>query len=91
MVGYRIGSNTNSGALIWILPEADFADWFAAFLPRLATRDPATLLTPAFVSDRSDGKIAHLAGLGLSRAWCWQIRQYLQLCRRVNFRRDSPR
>jgi len=23
------------------------------------------------VSDRSDGKIAHLDGLNLSRAWCW--------------------
>jgi hypothetical protein len=24
------------------------------------------------VSDRSDGKIAHLDGLNLSRAWCWR-------------------
>ncbi|RYE77845.1 MAG: DUF2891 family protein, partial [Hyphomicrobiales bacterium] len=23
-------------------------------------------------SDRSDGKIAHLDGLNLSRAWCWR-------------------
>ena len=27
---------------------------------------------PAFVSDRSDGKIAHLDGLNLSRAWAWR-------------------
>ncbi|RYE74505.1 MAG: DUF2891 family protein, partial [Hyphomicrobiales bacterium] len=27
---------------------------------------------PASVSDRSDGKIAHLDGLNLSRAWCWR-------------------
>ena len=27
---------------------------------------------PAIVSDRSDGKIAHLDGLNLSRAWCWR-------------------
>ena len=33
---------------------------------------PATLATPAHVSDRSDGKIAHLDGLNLSRAWCWR-------------------
>jgi hypothetical protein len=26
----------------------------------------------ATVSDRSDGKIAHLDGLNLSRAWCWR-------------------
>jgi hypothetical protein len=47
-----------------------FADWFAAFLPRAGSREPATLFTPATVSDRSDGKIAHLDGLNLSRAWC---------------------
>ncbi len=46
---------------------SDFAGWFARFLPTV----PETLLTPAFVSDRSDGKIAHLDGLNLSRAWCW--------------------
>ena len=54
------------------LDDADFAAWFAAFLPRIADSDPATLLTPATVSDRSDGKIAHLDGLNLSRAWCWR-------------------
>jgi len=54
------------------LGDADFAAWFAAFLPRVADRDPATLFIPATVSDRSDGKIAHLDGLNLSRAWCWR-------------------
>jgi len=49
-----------------------FPRWFADFLPRTAERQPATLFTPATVSDRSDGKIAHLDGLNLSRAWCWQ-------------------
>ena len=55
-----------------VLPAEQFANWFAAFLPRLADREPVTLLTPATVSDRSDGKIAHLDGLNLSRAWCWR-------------------
>ena len=55
-----------------VLPTAEFASWLADFLPRLAERQPATLFTPAFVSDRSDGKIAHLDGLNLSRAWCWR-------------------
>ncbi|QGP79185.1 DUF2891 domain-containing protein [Sphingobium sp. CAP-1] len=54
------------------LPAADFAIWFHAFLPDLAQGEPATLFTPAIVSDRSDGKIAHLDGLNLSRAWCWR-------------------
>jgi hypothetical protein len=49
-----------------------FADWFAAFLPRLAQGEPRTLLEPVHVSDRSDGKIAHLDGCNLSRAWCWR-------------------
>ena len=49
-----------------------FPIWFEQFLPRLAQREPATLFAPATVSDRSDGKIAHLDGLNLSRAWCWR-------------------
>jgi len=55
-----------------VLGADGFAPWFAAFLPRLYDLQPATLFTPATVSDRSDGKIAHLDGLNLSRAWCWR-------------------
>lgn len=55
-----------------LLPSADFRLWFSRFLPNAAERAPATLFTPATVSDRSDGKIAHLDGLNLSRAWCWR-------------------
>lgn len=55
-----------------LLDREAFAAWFAAFLPRVGAGEPATLFTPAFVSDRSDGKIAHLDGLNLSRAWCWR-------------------
>ena len=51
---------------------ADFRDWLDKFLPRISQRQPATLFKPAIVSDRSDGKIAHLDGLNLSRAWCWR-------------------
>jgi hypothetical protein len=51
---------------------AEFPGWFAGFLPRLAQGEPASLLEPVFVSDRSDGKIAHLDGCNLSRAWCWR-------------------
>jgi len=52
-------------------PEA-FRDWFAGFLPFLAEGRPKSLFEPAFVSDRSDGKIVHLDGTNLSRAWCWR-------------------
>jgi hypothetical protein len=55
-----------------VMPAADFRAWFAAFLPRAAAGEPATLFAPAQVSDRADGKIAHLDGLNLSRAWCWR-------------------
>ena len=55
-----------------LLPSADFRLWFSRFLPEAAQRRPASLFTPAKVSDRSDGKIAHLDGLNLSRAWCWR-------------------
>ncbi len=55
-----------------LLPVAEFRTWFAGFLPDAAKGLPASLFTPATVSDRSDGKIAHLDGLNLSRAWCWR-------------------
>jgi len=55
-----------------VLAAPAFAAWFDAFLPDLARGAPATLFHPATVSDRSDGKIAHLDGLNLSRAWCWR-------------------
>ncbi|MBC7520364.1 MAG: DUF2891 domain-containing protein, partial [Sandarakinorhabdus sp.] len=55
-----------------LLPADDFRGWMAGFLPDATDRAPASLFTPAMVSDRSDGKIAHLDGLNLSRAWCWR-------------------
>jgi hypothetical protein len=55
-----------------VLPAGEFAAWFDRFLPDLAAGEPRSLFTPAFVSDRSDGKIAHLDGFNLSRAWCWR-------------------
>ena len=55
-----------------ILAPGEFAAWFEAFLPRLDAGEPASLFRPATVSDRSDGKIAHLDGVNLSRAWCWR-------------------
>jgi hypothetical protein len=63
---------TEAHLMARVLDEGAFRTWFAAFLPRLQERQPASLFTPAKVSDRSDGKIAHLDGLNLSRAWCWR-------------------
>ena len=55
-----------------LLPPERFRPWFDRFLPDLAAGQPATLFRPAAVTDRSDGKIAHLDGLNLSRAWCFR-------------------
>ncbi len=55
-----------------VLDSSDFSRWLDRFLPQLTHRQPATLFEPAIVSDRTDGKIAHLDGLNLSRAWCWR-------------------
>ena len=45
-----------------VLPPGEFARWFAAFLPKIE-------MEPTHVSDVTDGKLWHLAGLNLSRAW----------------------
>ena len=55
-----------------VLPPRAFRRWFKDFLPRLQNANPKTLFTPARVSDRKDGRIVHLDGLNLSRAWCWR-------------------
>ena len=59
-------------ALRRVMAPGDFRAWFATYLPRAAQGEPASLFTPARVSDRSDGKIAHLDGLNFARAWCWR-------------------
>jgi hypothetical protein len=53
-----------------VLPPAEFRTWFAKYLPGVAKGEPATLMTPATVTDRTDPQIVHLDGLNLSRAWC---------------------
>jgi hypothetical protein len=52
-----------------VLPEKEFKNWFNNFLPEFA-ENPDKFLQPAIVTDRSDGKLAHLDGLNFSRAWC---------------------
>lgn len=50
-----------------VLPESEFADWLTRFMPQIGTSD--SWLPLARVTDRADGKLAHLDGLNLSRAW----------------------
>ncbi len=56
-----------------LLPRDSFLAWFGTFLPGIGDREPKTLFRPAVVTDRTDGKLAHLDGLNLSRAWCWRM------------------
>ncbi len=46
-----------------VMEPAGYAAWLEAFLPDVST------LRPAVVTDPTDGKLAHLDGLNLSRAW----------------------
>lgn len=50
------------------LAGRDFASWLRRFLPGI-TLDGKPWLPVATVTDPSDGKLAHLDGLNLSRAW----------------------
>lgn len=52
-----------------VLAPVAFAEWLTRFLPELPRSGEATWLVPAVVTDKSDGKLAHLDGLNLSRAW----------------------
>ena len=57
-----------------ILAPARFSHWLDRFLPNLRAGYPKSLLTPAVVTDRSDGQLVHLDGLNMSRAWCmWSL------------------
>jgi hypothetical protein len=48
-----------------VLPSADYAAWLRGFLPLKKLQQLKVAVSP----DRSDGKLAHLDGLNLSRAW----------------------
>ena len=52
-----------------VLKPDDYGIWLENFLPGIPRGYQAAWLPVARVSDRSDGKLAHLDGLNLSRAW----------------------
>jgi hypothetical protein len=53
-----------------VLKPEEFVKWFHAFLPQVKEGKPWSIMEPATVTDRSDGKLVHLDGVNLSRAWC---------------------
>ncbi|OLF77649.1 hypothetical protein AWH62_02960 [Maricaulis sp. W15] len=52
-----------------VLDQADFAAWLTGFLPDIPHDGSADWLEPGVVLDASDGKLVHLDGVNLSRAW----------------------
>ena len=56
-----------------VLPAEAFTAWWDAFIPTPKSPEEQqrleSWLTPAYCSDHTDGKLAHLDGLNWSRAW----------------------
>jgi hypothetical protein len=52
-----------------MLPGPEFAQWMASFLPGIPTDGRGDWLAVGIVNDPSDGKLVHLDGVNLSRAW----------------------
>lgn len=53
-----------------VLAPKDFQSWLDRFLPHIPRhKADANWLKPGVVLDKTDGKLAHLDGLNLSRAW----------------------
>ena len=52
-----------------VLPPNEFGAWLTTFLPRLPATNSDAWLPIGVVTDKTDGKLAHLDGLNLSRAW----------------------
>lgn len=52
-----------------VLSENEFAVWLALFLPTIPSDGSGDWLAPGVVKDAEDGKLVHLDGVNLSRAW----------------------
>ena len=52
-----------------VLPRDEIAVWLRKFMPQIPASGDDGWLKPAVSPDPSDGKLAHLDGLNLSRAW----------------------
>lgn len=52
-----------------IMTPSDFSAWLSAFLPEIPADGSVDWLSIGIVNDASDGKLVHLDGVNLSRAW----------------------
>ena len=55
-----------------VLSSDEFSSWLSAFLPQIPTDGQGDWLAPGIVLDASDGKLVHLDGVNLSRAWAME-------------------
>jgi hypothetical protein len=52
-----------------VMPKEEFATWLSEFLPDIPQDGKGGWLKTGIVNDPTDGKLVHLDGLNLSRAW----------------------
>ncbi|MEH6700568.1 DUF2891 domain-containing protein [Parasphingorhabdus sp.] len=52
-----------------VMDEGEYAGWLSDFLPAIPTDGSSEWLAVGIVNDPTDGKLVHLDGLNLSRAW----------------------
>ena len=52
-----------------VMNESEYASWLSGFLPKIPTDGSGDWLAVGIVNDPTDGKLVHLDGLNLSRAW----------------------
>lgn len=55
-----------------IMPQEEFANWLSRFLPDIPEDASGDWLEPGVVLDATDGKLVHLDGVNLSRAWAME-------------------
>ena len=52
-----------------VIPGEKFAGWLESFMPGIPSDGSGDWLAPGIVNDPTDGKLVHLDGVNLSRAW----------------------
>ena len=52
-----------------VMPKHEYAAWLTGFMPQVPSDGSSSWLPLAIITDRTDGKLAHLDGLHISRAW----------------------
>lgn len=52
-----------------VIAPAAYSDWLSGFMPTIPVDGSGDWLAPGIVLDASDGKLVHLDGVNLSRAW----------------------